>query len=144
MTQPEAQEGQLEEMPSLPIQFQGREMFVTMPGPSQLAVWRRILHRLQSTPENSWTADAVVDSLVKLHRIVDTLLVEPADKNWLEDEILDGRLTFPQLAPIITEATEAFQAKAAEEGNRETRRAAKKTAPAKKAALKAPARRKAS
>lgn len=123
------------EMPVLPITFRGREMHVTMPTPSQLAVWRRILVRLQNTPEASWTADAVVDSLAKLHRIVETILVERADKDWLEDELLDGRLDFPGLAPIITEATEAFQEAAAKEGNREDRRAAKK-APAKKAALK--------
>lgn len=129
------------EMPVLPITFRGREMHVTMPTPSQLAVWRRILVRLQNTPENAWTADAVVDSLAKLHTIVDTILVEPVDKNWLEDELLNGRLDFPGLAPIITQATEAFQQAAAENGNREDRRAAKKT-PAKKAALKATTSRK--
>lgn len=130
---PEAPEGL--EMPVLPITFRGREMHVTMPTPSQLAVWRRILQRLQNTEESSWTADAVVDSLAKLHRIVETILVEQADKNWLEDELLDGTLDFPGLAPIITQATEAFQKAAAENGNREERRAATKT-PAKKAALK--------
>lgn len=123
------------EMPVLPITFRERELYVTMPTPSQLAVWRRILVRLQNTPESSWTADSVVDALAKLHTIVDTILVEQTDKNWLEDELLNGRLDFPGLAPIITMATEAFQEAAAKEGNREDRRAAKKT-PAKKAALK--------
>lgn len=125
------------EMPSLPITFQGREMFVTMPSPTQLAVWKRILARLQNTPENAWTASAVVDSLGRLVTIVETLLVEPVDKAWLEDSLLDGTLDFPTLAPIITLTTEAFQQAAAETGNRETRRAAKK-APGKKAGLKAP------
>lgn len=124
------------EMPVLPIQFRGREMFVTMPQPSQIAVWRRILVRLQNTPENSWTAEAVIDSLAKLHRIVETLLVHEADKMWIEDQLLDGALDFPGLAPIITQATEAFQQAAAEEGNRDTRRAAAKKTPAKKAVLK--------
>lgn len=128
-----------EEMPALPITFRDREMYVTMPSPTQLAVWRRILQRLQNTPENSWTADAVVDELGKLHRIVETLLVEPVDKNWLEGEMLDGRIDFRGLAPLITLATEAFQ-KAAEGNNRESKRAAKK-APAKKAGLKAPGKR---
>lgn len=129
MTEPQA-----EEIPVLPITFQDREMFVTMPSPTQLAVWKRILQRLQSTPENQWTADAVVDELSRLHRIVETLLVETADKRWLEDEMMDGRMDFQGLAPIVTLSVEAFQA-AAEGNNRESRRAAKK-APAKKAALK--------
>lgn len=133
MTEPETQ---TEELPVLPITFQGREMYVAMPSPTQLAVWKRILQRLQNTPENDWTADAVVDELSRLQRIVETLLAEPADKRWLEDQLLDNRLDFKGLAPIITLATEAFQ-QAAEGNNRESRRAAKK-APAKKAGLKAP------
>lgn len=123
------------EMPSLPITFRGREMYVVMPNPTQLAVWKRILQRLQNTHEADWTAEAVVDSLAKLVRIVETLLVEQVDRSWLEDELLDGTLDFPKLAPIITLATEAFQ-QAAEGNNRESRRAAAKKTPAKKAALK--------
>lgn len=131
MTEPQPEP----EMPTLPITFQGREMYVTMPSPTQLAVWKRILQRLQNTPENNWTADAVVDELARLHTIVDTLLVEETDKRWLEDELLGGRMDFRGLAPIVTQATEAFRA-AAEGDNRESRRAAKKTT--KKAGLKAP------
>lgn len=127
MTEPTQAPGAIE-MPVLPITFRDREMHVTMPSPSQLAVWKRILQRLQNTPEASWTADAVVDSLAKLHRIVETLLVEQADRMWLEDEILDGRVDFPGLAPIITMATEAFQEAAAETGTRVEKRAVKKAA----------------
>lgn len=141
MSEPETA-SPVEEMPSIPITFLSREMYVTMPTPTQLAVWKRVLVRLQTTPENSWTAEAVVDSLGRLVTIIETLLVEPVDKAWLEDSLLDGTLDFPRLAPFITLVTEAFQA-AAGGDNRASKRAAKR-APAKKAGLKAPAKRRAS
>jgi hypothetical protein len=55
--------------------------------------------------------------------------------DWLDDQFLEGTVTFRDLAPFITDVTDAFAEAAEAEGNRETRRTAAK--PAKKAVRKA-------
>lgn len=127
-------------IPEVAVQFEGREIWTRMPSPEQLLVWDRTVKRLTGAPpDESWTGSQVMASLDRLRRIVDTILVNRADVDWLDDQFLDGALTFKSLAPFITQVVDAF-ADAAEEGapNREAKRAAKK-AP-KKAARKAPAR----
>jgi len=125
-----------EEFPALPVTFMGREVYSRMPSPEQLLVWQRTVKRLTEAPINaSWTGSEVMGALERLRKIIDSLIVEKADINWLDDQFLDGAVTFRDLAPFITDVTEAFTKAAEENGNREERRAAKK-APAKKATRK--------
>jgi hypothetical protein len=79
-------------------------------------------------------------SLERLRKIVDTMMVNQADIEWMDDQFLDKKLTFQSLAPFVTSVAQAFQDYAATNGNREERRAAAKKTPAKKAARKAPVR----
>jgi hypothetical protein len=69
--------------------------------------------------------------------IIDSVMVHQVDKDWLDDELLAENIGLIETAGIINMAAEAFAEAAEAEGNRETKRAAKKTAPAKKAARKA-------
>ncbi len=113
------------------IEFQGREMFVKMPSPEQLLVWKRTLAKLQGAGED-WNGAQVMAALERARMIIDSVLVHATDVDWLDDEMLAGRIDLKGTSQIIHKAVEAF----AETGNREERRAAKK-APAKKAARKA-------
>lgn len=119
-------------MPEQEIEFHGRMIWVRMPRPEQLLVWKRTLVQLQDADPKDWNAEQVMNSLERLRKILDSLLVHRTDIDWIDDEMLANRLTFKTLAPIVTLTVEAFQT----ETNRETRRAAKKAAPAKKAARK--------
>lgn len=124
-------------MPEQEITFRGRQVWVKMPRPEQLLVWRRTLTQLQGMdPNTGWTADSVMAAMERLRRIVDSVLVNATDVAWLDDEFLDGTLTFQELVPIITLTVTAFAEAAENEGNRETRRAAAKKTPAKKATRK--------
>jgi hypothetical protein len=127
-----------EEAPiELPVMLLDREIFSRMPSPEQLIVWQRTIKRLERVDDNtSWTGSEVMAALERLRKIVDTLLVNRADIDWLDDQFLDETLTFQTLAPFITNVVTAFQEYAAAQGNREERRAVKKT-PAKKATRKA-------
>lgn len=120
----------------LPVPFQGREIFVRMPRPEQLLVWQRTLNKLGNLQAGtSWTGDEVMVALERLRKIVDSLVVNKADVEWLDDRFLEGSLTFAELAPFITDAVAVYQKFANENApNREARRAAEK--PAKKAARK--------
>lgn len=126
-------------IPEVEVQFEGRSIWTRMPSPEQLLVWDRTVRNLtEAPPDESWTGSQVMRSLDRLRRIVDTILVNRADVDWLDDQFLDGKLTFKSLAPFIAKVVDAF-ADAAEQANATSNRAAKraaKKAPAKKAARK--------
>jgi topoisomerase IA-like protein len=71
-----------------------------------------------------------MDALERVRKIIDTVLVNSADIDWLDDEMLAGRLGLKEASNILLEATAAFS-------NRAGRRAATKKAPARR---KAPAK----
>lgn len=115
-----------------------RTMWVRMPKPEQLLVWQRTVDRLTNAPVTaSWTGSEVMNALERLRKIVDSLLVNKIDVDWIDDQFLTGDLTFQTLTPFIATTTTAFQQAAAETGNREERRAAKKAAPKKATRKKA-------
>lgn len=116
--------------PEIPVQFRGREIYARMPRPEQLLVWQRVVKSLTEAPPGvGWTGQEVMGALERLRKIVDSILLNKADIQWIDDEFLEGTLTFQDLAPLITLVTEAY-AKAAEEQapNREAKRAVKKAA----------------
>jgi hypothetical protein len=140
MTTEEVAPATEEEMPEVPVTFAGREIFCHMPTPEQLLVWDRVVRNLtEAPPDESWTGSQVMRALDRLRRIVDSILVNRADVEWLDDQFLDRTLTFRDMAPFITLVVDAF-ADAAEQANassnRESRRAAAKKPPAKKATRK--------
>lgn len=122
----------------LPVMFRDREIYVRYPKPEQILVWQRTVDRLtKSTPDTSWTGQELMAALERCRKIVDSILVNRADIDWMDTEFLDGTLEFRDLAPFIGQVVQAF-ADAAEEmaPNREARRSAKKKT-AKKAVRKA-------
>jgi hypothetical protein len=124
----------------LPVMFMDREIYARMPSPEQLIVWQRTIKRLETAPmDASWTGSEVMAALERLRKIVDTLMVNRADIDWLDEQFLDETVTFQTLAPFITDVVTAFQEFAAAQGNREARRATKKAAPKKAARKKATA-----
>lgn len=133
--------------PELEINFQGRTLWVKMPSPEQLLVWKRTLRQLQDAEVKSWNAEQVMIALERTRKIIDSVLVNKADVVWLDDEMLEGNVALIDTAEIINMTVAAFADAAehekAESGTRAERRAAKTTKPTKKAARKAPARKKA-
>jgi hypothetical protein len=120
-------------MIELPIDFHGREMYVHMPSPEQLLVWRRVLDRLQRVETSEASGMEVLNALERFRKIIDSLVANAKDVDWLDDEMLAGRLGLQELAPMIPLAVAAFEQRAAETGNRSTRRAAvKKATPARR------------
>ncbi len=123
-------------MPETSIPFLGREIWVRFPRPEQIMVWNRTVKTLTEVPEGTeWTAPAVMKALERCRAIVDSLIMNQVDIDWLDDEMLAGRIGFTQVAPFITAVLDKFQSLAAEslatDGTREERRTAKKAAPKK-------------
>lgn len=122
-------------MPELEIDFKGRKVWVKMPSPEQLLVWKRTLTQLQGADVKGWNGEQVMRALERTRLIIDSVLAHQTDKDWLDDEMLAGTIGLMETAALINLTVEAFATAAEEEGNRETRRAAAKT-PAKKARRK--------
>jgi hypothetical protein len=107
-----------------------------MPTAEQLLVWKRTLRKLQDAEVKSWNADQALAALERTRRIIDSVLVNHDDADWLDDEMLAGSLTLLDTASIINQTVAVFADAAEAETNRGTRRAVKKTAPVKKATRK--------
>lgn len=123
---------QQEAVPEQEITFRDRKMWVHMPTPEQLLVWKRTLVKLQGAETGGWNGEQAMIALERTRKIIDSVLVNKADVEWLDDEMLDGTVDLMATASIIQMAVDAFVDAAEAEGNRETRRAA----PAKKATRK--------
>lgn len=125
------------DQPEQEITFKGRKLWVKMPTPEQLLVWKRTLKQLQNSDVTAgWNGEQAMRALERTRLIIDSVLVHVVDKEWLDDEMLAGTIGLMDSATIINDTVEAFVTAAEAEGNRETRRAAKKAAPAKKARRK--------
>lgn len=119
------------EQMQIEVPLAGRAIAVTHPTPEQLLVWQRTLKRLGGMENETWDGEQTMAALERLRKIIDSIIVHPADVDWLDDQFLAGAVDFRMLAPWITDVIEAFEKHAAEDGNRQQRRAVAK--PAKKA-----------
>lgn len=136
--QEEAEQAPIE----LPMMLLDREIYVRMPTPEKILVWQRTINRLSKAPvDASWTGSEVMAALERLRAIVDSIVVNRADVDWIDDQFLAGTLEFRTLTPFVERSILAFQehvdSQIQENGTRAERRAAKK-APAKKATRKKP------
>lgn len=144
MTEQETTAAAPELPPELPIEFKGRQLWVRMPSPEQLLVWKRTLKQLQEAQVNDWNAEQVMIALERTRKIIDSVLVNKADVVWLDDEMLEGNLKLIDTAEVIQKTVDAYadaaERERAENGTRAERRAATAKKPGKKAARKAPGR----
>lgn len=134
-----AEQGQgssAEQMPTTEIKFAGRMMAVRAPDPGQMLVWKRTLTRLQEANVTEWTGAQVLNALERLRIIIDSLLLDEADKDWLDDQLLRNKIGFKDLGQIPTLAAEAVSKLTAPNNRAERRDAAKKTGPARRVPAK--------
>ena len=76
------------------------------------------------------TFDDLLAALERARMIIDSLLYDPADIAWLDDEMLAGKVGLKEASEIIIEAMKRMTG----QGNRAQRRAAAKKAPARRKA----------
>jgi hypothetical protein len=137
----QATENAYELPPELDITFRDRKLWVRLPTPEQILVWKRTLTQLQSAEVDGWNAEQVMAALERTRKIIDSVLVHRVDVDWLDDQMLERKIDLKGTAEIINRTVERFaeaaEAERAEHGTRAERRTvAKKTG--KKAARKAP------
>jgi len=112
------------------IEFQGRTLKIRAPKPEQVLIWQRTMKHLEAANLSDWTGEQVLAALERARMIIDSLLYDPADISWLDDEMLAGRVDLKEASGIIIEAMKRMTG----QGNRAQRRAAAKKAPARRKA----------
>lgn len=110
------------------IEFQGRTLKIRAPKPEQVLIWQRTMKHLEAANLSDWTGEQVLGALERARMIIDSLLYDPADISWLDDEMLAGRVGLKEASGIIIEAMKRMT------GNRAQRRATAKKAPARRKA----------
>lgn len=90
------------------LPFRGRNLSVSMPTPEQLAVWQRTAKRMTGVDPDALTGPEAMKLLDRGLKVIQSVLPEQDDRDWLEDELLDGALTLEQAAGIVTQAVAAF------------------------------------
>lgn len=93
------------------IMFMGRTMLVQAPSPEQLSVWQRLATRAQAMTGAGLTGDGAARLFGRAHRVIESVLVDEHDREWLEDQFLDRALTLEQAADILTLTVNVFQAR---------------------------------
>jgi hypothetical protein len=90
------------------IEFRGRTMWAKLPSDEQILVYSRTLKQLDSPEAQSWNGEQALKALDRTLRIVQAVLVNRLDREWLEDEMLEERITLPDACQIIQLTAEAF------------------------------------
>lgn len=88
------------------VELAGRIIRVQMPSAEQLVMWQRIATRVgqQTADPQNVDVDRLMKMLDQVITIIRTVMVDPADGDWLEDEMLAGRLGFEKAAGFVAEA----------------------------------------
>lgn len=113
-------------MPELTVMVElgGRQVEMRKPTDGSLVVLARTFRSLPKIENNAELTDEQRDRLVRnlgmLGKIVEGMLVQDADKDWLDDAMIDGDVTAEDVFGSITKAGEKLNGTA--------------TGPAKKAA----------
>lgn len=97
-----------EDVPERVITFHGRQLVVRFPTPEQLLVWQRTVKLLQAPETEGWDGEQVLRALERARKIIDSVLTEPRDRDWLDDEMLTNDLSLIDAAGIIQQTIEAF------------------------------------
>lgn len=113
-------------------EISGRTITFHLPTDAQILVIGRLLRIAETNGEDEAKLAGTVFQLSKVLDILDSMVVEAEDRDWLEQLILAGKVNMSELVNVLRE----------DEGdtNRATRRATKKAAVKKTTAKKTTAR----
>jgi hypothetical protein len=110
------------------IPFQERIIEVTLPTEEQLTMYHRLSREFQALGRNG-NADRLgleeaLRQLDRATRLVQSVMLRQDDRDWLEDQMLEGRVKLTECTELLKEAFKELH-KANEEGmNRKQKRAA--------------------
>lgn len=108
------------------VTFRGRTMNVVQPAAEQLVVWQLTQKRLENLDPATATNQQAATLIGRALRVIQSVLADDADKDWVEDQILDKTLNLTGAMPIITTALTMFAEKLRNQNSGTARAAGKK------------------
>src|SRR5688572_19694270 len=121
-----------------PYTLKGRLMWFKPAMPAQFTLLQREWLKMQRMPSGEGYGKAYMDVQVKTLTVIESQFLDGADQEWVEDQMLNGKIDIPDLMPILSGGKggkETDDDAEVEQAPRAVRRATKKAVtPAKKAA----------
>lgn len=110
--------------------FKGRTVVVKLPTSEQLAIYRRMSLEFQQLAKDGGAEkmelDAALRHLDRATRLIQSILRDDVDRDWIEDMLLDGKVTLEECTGLLTDAFRRLNDRAIEQQddqNRAARRA---------------------
>ncbi len=92
------------------VTFQGRQIAVKCPTEEQIFAWERLLTKMETMTKEAATIDTARTLLNRCNKIIDSVIADPADREWMEDGRLDGTVNMKDAAQIVIDALAAYEA----------------------------------
>lgn len=105
------------------LTIRGNQVEIGGSDPTQLAMIRLTANRLSRLDPNNTSNDEAIRVYEKVIQIVTSIMVDRADRDWVEDLLIRKEMDLEEATQIMSQAAEEW----AKDGNREQRRAKKAT-----------------
>jgi hypothetical protein len=102
------------ELESRPVDLFGRPVRVRRPTAEHIAVWQRLAKQWAALGSGAMSNGDAMALLDRAMRIVETILADRADWEWLMDQMLEGVLKLDQVVGIVGLTVDAYRNDAAE------------------------------
>jgi hypothetical protein len=113
--------------PNPVVTFRGRNIKIKIPGGAQVMMWSRVASQFGKVAETEPVdKDEFRKVLDRLTRMVMSLFTSDDDKDWLEDQIIDGEIVDTDLLDLFKKIGSSIKALANESDQVEPNRAARR------------------
>lgn len=95
-----------------PVPFKGRTIMVKLPTPEQLTMYRRLSRQFQDMARTGaaehMELDEALRQLDRATRLVQSVMADADDREWLEDMLLEGNVKMEECSTLLREAFTAL------------------------------------
>lgn len=113
------------------LDFHGRLVTVKMPTSEQLVMYRRLSREFQDLARNGADKipmDQALRQLDRAIRLIQSVLADQDDKDWVEEQLLEGNLQLSDCTGLLTDAFARLRVAAEEQAATDSNRAERRSA----------------
>lgn len=91
------------------VTLKGRVIEVSRPTDEQLFAWDQVLRRMEAMGKNIENTDQARKLINKCMNIINAVIANEDDRDWLEDGRLDGSITLKDAGELVLEALKVHE-----------------------------------
>lgn len=91
------------------VTLKGRVIEVKRPTDEQLFAWDQVLRRMEAMGKNIENTDQARKLINKCMNIVNAVIANEDDRDWLEDGRLDGSITLQDAGELVLDALKVYE-----------------------------------